>query len=248
MFKHHMKNSDYERLNRHIGYPIKNKDLIRAALTHPSYRNTRPEETYSACFQRLEFFGDAVLNFYIVRRLYKLFPDANEGLMSKLRSILVSRKLLSKIAKKIKLYQFLFLGKREQEEAEIVKDKIMADAFEALIAAIFFDLGQAKTEKFLEKYFKPYLNQKKLFLLDPNPKSTLQELTQKQYHLLPQYSNSMHKNNLFTVVVSLQGKLRTKGAGRNMREAEANAASLLIAKLKSRKRKLSFPKETALKI
>ena len=237
-----MKPLHLSKLGKSIGLTFRKDKLIQAALTHPSYQNASSEPLL-ANFQRLEFLGDAILNAYIAKKLYHLFPEANEGVLSRLRSILVSRKLLARIAKKIKLSQYLLLGSTEKKQLSFAKDKLWADCLEALIAAIYFDCGQKKTEAFLERYFGPYLNQKKLFLLDPNPKSTLQELVQKEFHILPSYENAQKRKNQFHVWVSVNGKMRSKGIGSTIREAEANAAAILLIKLKATKR----PKASARK-
>lgn len=226
-------------LEKVVGVKFKKPKLIEAALSHPSYRNEMPVETDLACFQRLEFLGDAVLNYFIARKLYELFPDANEGQMSRLRSTLVSRKILARVAKTIRLRKFLKLGRIDQNGFAFPEEKILADSLEALIAAIYFDRGLKTTDKFLARYFSPYLNEKKLLRLDPNPKSTLQEMVQKDYHILPTYHPGIKRGDFFIASVSVRGKLKTNGRGRTLREAEADAAGKLIQKLKLRKRKLS---------
>ena len=202
------------KLRKAVGFSFRNKKLIEAALTHPSYRNECVSVKPVACFQRLEFLGDSVLNFFIARRLYKLFPDADEGLLSRLRSILVSRRVLAKIGKTIKLHRFLDIGKHEKKQFSLLKEKILADSFEALVAAIYYD-------------------QKKLFRIDPNPKSTLQEYVQKELHILPSYEIGHKEKHQFTAWVSIHGKMRSKGKGRTLKEAEAKAAAGLLKKLRS---------------
>ena len=224
------------KLERTAGLRFRNKNLLLAALTHPSYQNDKGLKTPVEGFQRLEFLGDSILNFFIARRLYALFPEANEGLLSRLRSILVSKKFLAKIARSIRLRSSLLLGERERKQPKSLHEKIMADAFEALLAAIYFDRGQRAVEKFLLKCFKPYFNQKKLFQFDPNPKSTLQELIQKKFGILPVYQAHHNKNSQsFTAWVTIKRKLKTKGVGRTKQEAESQAATALLKKLKLKK-------------
>ena len=242
-------------LERMIGKPFRSKKWLLAALTHPSYQNTHEPLKSATLFQRLEFLGDSILNFFIAHNLYDLFPKANEGLMSRLRSVLVSKKVLARIAHTIRLRNHLLLGEREENHPDLVREKIMADAFEALIAAIYFDRGQKAVERFLSKCFKPYFNQRKLFLLDPNPKSTLQEFTQKNLGVLPSYRTAHQPNGtVFTAWVTIKGKRKTKGEGRTKQEAEAQAAAQLLKKLKITplktkrkkiKKKLSFEKGIA---
>ncbi len=224
------------RLEQTIGFRFRNKDLLLAALTHPSYQNEKGAKAPVKGFQRFEFLGDSILNFFIARKLYDLFPEANEGLLSRLRSILVSKKFLAKTARAIRLRSSLLLGERERKQPALLREKILADAFEALLAAIYFDRGQKAVEKFLLQRFKPYFNQKKLFQFDPNPKSTLQELTQKKFGVLPAYQTRHGENHQsFTAWVTIKRKMKTKGAGRTKQEAESQAAAALLKKLKIKK-------------
>lgn len=224
------------RLEQTIGCRFRKKNLLRAALMHPSCQTWQEPVASAESFQRLEFLGDSVLNYFIAKKLYALFPEANEGLLSRLRSILVSRKLLARVAYTIRLEKSLLLGEREQNQPPALREKIMADAFEALIAAIYFDRGQKAVEQFLLKYFKPYFNQKKLFQFDPNPKSTLQEYTQKKFGGLPLYVvRHEKKRNQFKAWVSIKKKTKAQGIGRTKQEAESQAAAALLRKLKIRK-------------
>lgn len=204
---------------------------LESALAHPSFRNENVGLKYSHDFDRLEFFGDCVLNFVVCRKLFAKFPEADEGLLSRLRSILVSRKILSRIAREIKLTQHLKLGRGLEGQEDFLKAKIYADAFEAVIAAIYFDQGFDKTEKFLLKSFTGYFDIKKLFRLDPNPKSTLQELSQRHWQKLPQYQSEFHDGN-FKTTVSLNRRKKGEASGRTRQEAEEKAARLLIRALR----------------
>ena len=234
------------RIEKAIGYKFRKKKLLKAALTHPSYpmetvgQRKQPSET----FQRLEFLGDAILNFFIARKLYELFPKANEGLLSRLRSTLVSRKLLARIARTFRLKSYLLMSKRKEMRPDLMHEKIVADTFEALIAALYFDRGQKVVEQFLIKRFRPYFNEKKLFQLDPNPKSTLQEYTQKKFGTLPVYQACWNKKSQsFTARVIIKRRLKAKGMGRTKQEAETQAAQALLKKLRIR-RKISSAKES----
>ncbi|MBI1977598.1 MAG: ribonuclease III [Candidatus Omnitrophica bacterium] len=222
-------------LEKAIGNTFRNKKLLQAALTHPSYSTEIGTEKLPQNFQRLEFLGDAILNFFIARRLYQLFPKANEGTLSRLRSTLVSRKLLVRIAQSIRLKKYLRLGKSGLYHPDLVMEKILADAFEALIAAVYFDRGPRAVERFLAKHFKPYFNERKLFQLDPNPKSTLQEYTQKEYGTLPIYQSQFYKKRASfaaSVAIKRKSRLKAKGVGRTKQEAEAHAAQTLLKKLR----------------
>ena len=221
------------RLEQTIGYRFRDKNLLLAALSHPSYQNEQELSAQVQSFQRLEFLGDSVLNFFIARKLYELFPEANEGLLSRLRSILVSKKFLARVARSIRLRSSLLLGERERKQPVPLREKILADAFEALIAAIYFDRSEKAVERFLMKHFKPYFNQKKLFRFDSNPKSTLQEYTQKKFGILPTYQVRRKKDSdLFMASVIIKRRMKAEGMGRTKQEAESQAAAALLRKLK----------------
>ncbi len=186
---------------------FRNQELQDAALFHPSYRNENSPRPELENFDRLEFFGDAILNYVICRKIFKVFPDSDEGMLSRLRSILVSRRILSRISKELRLIKFIRLGKSLQNQPEFLKSKIFADTLEALIAAYYFDQGFEKTEKFILKCFSGYFDAKKLLRLDPNPKSTLQELSQKYWQKLPLYT-SINANSLIKTTVSIGRRYR----------------------------------------
>ncbi len=220
------------RLNRAIGHVFRNKALLQSSLIHPSVSQSLP----NADFQRFEFLGDSVLNFFIAAKLYETFPEANEGFLSRLRSILVSRKLLAKIARSIRLKSFLTLGLAIAEQPARVQEKILADSFESLLGAIYLDGGYNRAHRFLLRYFTPYLNEKKLLQVDSNPKSALQEHVQKKWHILPAYASRQEKKDRFTVWVSIHGKMKTKGEGETKQEAETEAAGKLLKRLEKNKK------------
>lgn len=210
---------------------FRNPKLRDAAVCHPSYRNENIAEKFCDDFDRLEFFGDCVLNFVVCRKLYKKFPEADEGMLSRLRSILVSRKILSRIARECGFAKQMKLGRGLAELDDFAKAKMHADGFEAYIAAYYFDQGFERTEKFLLKCFAGYFDVRKLFRLDPNPKSTLQEISQRHWQKLPVYQSEPAEGGVMaSAAVNLRKK--AKAFGRNRQEAEENAARLLIRKLR----------------
>lgn len=214
-----------------FGIRFRRELLLHAALFHPSYRNENALKTKYENFDRMEFFGDAILNFVICRKLYEVFPEADEGMLSKLRSILVSRRILSRIAKELKLPSYMRLGKSLQKQETYLKSKLFADVFEALIAAIYFDQGFAKTREFILKHFHSYFDAKKLFRLDPNPKSTLQELVQKHWQKLPLYESRQTDRSTETTV-SITRTRKATATARTRRESEEKAARILLRTLR----------------
>ncbi len=217
-------------IQKKTGIALKKALLLEAALSHPSYRNERAYRELEN-FDRLEFFGDSVINYVVCLKLLALFPKADEGELSKLRSILVSRQVLFRPAKNTGLAPLIQLGRSLIHQPEREKVKIYADAFEAFIAALFFDQGLKKTQAYLLKVFKPYFDPKKLYRLDPNPKSSLQELTLRQWKRLPDYRLEPHGKG-FKSTVSAGGKWKASALGRSRQECEEKAASLLVRKIR----------------
>ncbi len=226
--------------------PFRKTNFLEAALTHPSHRPGK-RDLKTENFDRLEFFGDSILNFLICRALIKRFPSADEGEMSRLRSTLVSRRILARIAQSLKLKRLIKVGPGMKNEPPQAHEKIMADAFEALIAAVFFDQGLGRTENFLMDLFDPYFNPKRLNRLDPNPKGSLQILSQKHWQKLPEYEITEASGG-FTANVRIHSKLKASAHGKSKRGAEEKAARALIIKIrqgfsgalkKSSERKLS---------
>lgn len=229
-----------------LGIRFKNPDYLLAAISHPSYRNENPAIPLED-FDRLEFFGDAILNYAICRRLYDKFEDANEGLLSRLRSILVSRKILLRVALSLGLTRFVRLGRSLQDQPDIGKSKLVSDCFEAVIAAIYFDQGLEKAEKFIWTHMKSYFDSKKLFRLDPNPKSTLQELTLKHWKKLPVYDQKITPAGI-KIVLTLNSRNRTSAIAETRREAEERAARQLIRIVRQNLSRVSKTKSSGRKL
>lgn len=215
---------------RFLGLTFSNAKLLEAALTHPSYLNENPHLRL-ADFDRLEFFGDAILNFVICCELVADFPEADEGILSRFRSTLVSRKILARVAGELKLGGHLKLGHGLHNDQGNQQSKILADALEAVIAAIYEDQGLETVREFILKHFRPYLNPRRLFKLDPNPKSTLQELSQKHWKKVPDYSWKAARRGI-RVEVRIGRKYRIVVTGKNRKDLEEKAARELLRKLR----------------
>ncbi|MBI3317429.1 MAG: ribonuclease III [Candidatus Omnitrophica bacterium] len=210
---------------------LKDPELLEAAMTHPSWRNENPPKKLDD-FDRMEFFGDAILNFVICCKLYVKFPEADEGLLSRLRSILVSRKILARLAKKIRLSSFIRIGKSLREQQDFPQHKILADSLEALIAAIYLDCGFDAVRRFILRLYDGLFDSRKLFRLDPNPKSTLQEISQKNWQKIPIYTNRPLSNGLIQSLVTIDRRRNKKASARTRKEAEEKAARDLIRKIR----------------
>ncbi len=228
-----LKPIDYKTLEKTLGLKMKKQGGYESALTHPSFRyeNKVPPLDH---FDRMEFLGDAILNEVICRKIYQTFEDADEGLLSRLRSTLVSRRILIKIARDLKLNKFMRLGRGfKKSSPAFLKAKVLADVFEALIAAIYFDRGKKITEAFILNHFAEYFDIKKLFRLDPNPKSTLQEISQRYWKKLPQYDSAQVAKGI-QVTAWIDGQKRAKAVARSRKEAEEKAARALVIKLRKK--------------
>lgn len=221
---------------RGLNLSFTNPKLLEAALTHPSYRNERPHLRL-ADFDRLEFFGDAILNYVICCELIEDFPEANEGILSRFRSTLVSRRILSRVARELKLGKQMKLGQGLQREKGTLQSKILADTLEAVIAAIYEDQGLESAREFILKHFRSYVNPRRLLRLDPNPKSTLQELSQKTWKKIPEYGWKPTRLGI-QVQVRVGRKYRVTVTGKNRKELEEKAARELLKKLR---RELKLP-------
>jgi len=224
---------DFKALEKALGIKIKKKGGYESALTHPSFRYENKVGPLDH-FDRMEFLGDSILNEVICRKIYDLFLDADEGLLSRLRSTLVSRRILIKIARDLKLNKFMLLGRGfKKSSPAFLKAKVLADVFEALIAAIYFDRGKKTAENFILNHFADYFDIKKLFRLDPNPKSTLQEISQRHWKKLPQY-DCLPTAKGVQVTAWIDGQKRAKAVARSRKEAEEKAARALVLKLRKR--------------
>ena len=215
-----------------LNFTFDNPRLLEAALTHPSFRNEHPHPHIRLPdFDRLEFFGDAILNYVICCELVKTFPEANEGILSRFRSTLVSKRILSRVAREIRLGRFLKLGHGLSKEKGAQQGKILADSLEAVIAAIYEDQGLVQATQFILKHMTSYLNPRRLLRLDPNPKSTLQEVTQRQWKRIPEYTWKLTRTGI-RVEVRVGRKYRVSVTGKNRRELEEKAARELLKKLR----------------
>lgn len=211
-----------------IGIEFNNKDLLKIALTHKSYSEYKKTVESN---QRLEFFGDSILGLIISEALFAHSGSLSEGEMTKLKSSLVSEKSLAECAREIRIGEFLYLNKGEEKSFGRDKDSILADAFEALVAAIYLDQGFSKTKDFILKLFKSKLDSP-FSAKDTDYKTALQEITQKQVNMTPEYemirkSGPEHRP-IFSVEVFLGGWPLGTGTGKSIKLAEQDAAKNVI--------------------
>lgn len=177
-------------LQQQINYQFQELDHLIESLTHRSFVHEFSKQKRRS-YERLEFLGDAVLGSYITYELFTKFADESEGKLSKLRSALVNERALADIGRFIKIDQMVLLGKGELVNP--INDSIICDVFEALIGAVTMDTDMNRAYELLQDIIGEYesfsrsafIDEKKLYLFDP--KSTLQELTMREYKTLPEY-------------------------------------------------------------
>lgn len=233
---------DHERvkeLETALGCRLADTTLLEQAFVHPSL-----DTAGSANYQRLEFLGDEVAGLAVSILLYRRFPDAEEGQLSRARAYLTNEGSFADIARTLGLGDLLILGKGEEKTAGREKDSILADVFESLMAVIFLSSGWDTALKVAERIFIPRFGaaadvEGLLRHIDQDHKSHLQELAQMTGQQLPSYTlagkEGPDHESLFTVECRALG-LTATGTGRNRKAAEQEAARRLLDLLKEEDR------------
>ncbi len=226
--------TDLATLQQTLGVSFNDLSLLEQALVHSSYVNENPGFAPTSN-ERLEFLGDAILGFIIARELYMRFPNLSEGEMTKLRSSLVRRDALSRIARAISLGNYLYLGKGEEASGGRRKPVNLAGALEAVIAAIFLDRGLSIARDFVLKAADKELNKMLSQGVEADYKSRLQELIQARYQQTPTYkiieATGPDHDRTFTVEVRVGNTILGRGSGKSKKAAEAEAARLVLDQL-----------------
>ncbi len=213
-----------DELEARIGYSFANRKLLQTALTHSSYAN---EAHKGECNERLEFLGDAVLSIIVSDYIFKNFSHKKEGELTRLRSQLVCEQALAGYARKLGLGKFLRMGKGELHSCGYDRPSILADGFEALIAAIYLDGGMERAREFVLSYALPEI-ERPTTTKPHDYKTTLQEIVQQsdgdrlEYVLVGESGPDHNKH--FVAEVHLNSNIIGKGGGRSKKEAEQNAA------------------------
>jgi len=221
------------RLEKAIGYPFRNKKLLENVLNHRSYVNEHPAGNIEDN-ERLEFLGDAVLNLIAGHMLMDRHPEVTEGELSRMRANLVNEARLAEIARSIDLGDFIQLGKGELQTNGREKNSILADAFEAVTAAIYLDGGFKKTFRIISKHFKTFFASIAADAAEQDYKSRLQELVQTTHKVTPTYKvvaeTGPDHDKVFSVVVKVQ-RLTARGTGKSKKVAEQEAARNCLERL-----------------
>ena len=217
-----------------MGIPFNDLSLLRQALVHRSYINESPGLAL-ASNERLEFLGDAVLGLVIAEKLYLEYPHLSEGEMTKLRSALVRRDSLARIARAISLGNYLYLGKGEEASGGRDKPTNLAGTLEAVIAAVSLDQGSAIARDFILRLLNKELQKVVSQGVKADYKSQLQELTQSRQQPTPTYylvgaTGPAHERS-FTSEVRVGNTPLARGSGKSKKAAETEAARLALEQL-----------------
>ena len=219
-------------LEKKLNYTFKNSELLKNALTHSSYANENRAEGISSN-ERLEFLGDSVLGFVTAKHLYSMQPTLSEGKMTRLRAELVCEQSLHGVALDLDLGRYLRMGHGEEKNGGRQRASILADATEAVIAAIFLDGGIEAAVSFVERMVLSPEAVKAHHASDY--KTELQELVQRKPDQQLKYTDAGESgpdhDKVFLSEVSLNGELIGRGSGRTKKEAEQAAACRALERL-----------------
>lgn len=222
-------------LEKRLGHRFRKRDLLVAALTHPSHRHEIGGEG-AEDNQRLEFLGDAVIGLLAAEHLYAGDPEMREGEMTKLRSVLTNRAGLAAVGATWELGSLLRMGKGEAGSGGATRDSNLADAVEAILGAVYEDGGIKAARKLYARHFAPRLESGAGRNPDEaNPKGRLQEYTQRRWQENPEYEIVEERGPAhgreYVAVVAVHGEKVATGVGAGKRAAEAAAARAAMEKL-----------------
>ncbi len=234
---------DLDELERCLDYHFKNPALLQQAITHKSYLNEARERSQSSAIggsggdnERLEFLGDAVLDLVISQDLLINYPDTPEGELSKMKARIVSEIALAKVARRLEIGRFLLLGRGEEITQGRTKPSLLANALEAILAAVYLDGGLESASHVIQRIFKDEIEDLHKTAAFTDYKTELQELCQRDYEILPTYTvlseSGPDHQKTFEVQISIKGNVYGRGIGRSKKEAEQRAAREALEKLK----------------
>lgn len=221
---------DLERFSRRLNYQFKKSAYLKQALTHCSIGTEN--------YERFEFLGDSILSFVIANELFHRFPSQSEGQLSRLRSFLVRGDMLGEIAKELELGDFLFLGQGELKSGGFRRVSILADALEAIFAAVFFDGGIEAAQEVILKLYRSRLDDPHLNDCLKDAKTQLQEYLQAKKIALPEYTlvkvEGDEHDQIFHINCEVNAlKQVSYGKGSNRRKAEQLAAHAMLEQLRT---------------
>jgi ribonuclease-3 len=223
---------------RTLGYFFKDLSLLRMALTHPSVAHEQGPNATVYHNQRLEFLGDAVLQLVLTRELYMKFPGFGEGPLTKARAQLVNRRTLAEHGKRLEIGKFLQLSKGEELSGGRDRQSSLADAYEAVVGALFLDSNYDTGRDFIMREFNEVFREINALPTIDNPKGELQELLQAATNEAPQYklesTTGPDHDRVFVCTVHHRGTELGRGSGKNKKEAESQAAFMAMVKLREK--------------
>lgn len=205
--------------------PLRDEGLFKLAMTHRSATTDAVRDSY----ERLEYFGDAVVGLIVAQYLYEHHPDWDQGMMSKARSSVVQEGPLAEAAKTLELDQHLILGQGEEVTGGRSRPSVLCDIFEAVVGAIYIESGLEKARWFVLEQLNPFLNMVNAGDVSPHDfKSRLQEVAQALWRKTPQYRIAHEQGNAherrFMIHVIFDNEIVGEGSGRSKKEAEQSAA------------------------
>jgi ribonuclease-3 len=219
-----------------LGYTFNDQALLQRALTHRSYINENQDDALEDN-ERLEFLGDAVLDFITGLLLYNRYPEMPEGRMTSMRSALVRTETLARLASYLGVGEVLRLGKGEEEHGGRARQANLCAAFEALAGAIYLDQGITAVRKVVEPYFIPAADAILARDMDRDAKSQFQEWSQARLGHTPRYqtirTEGPDHNKRFTVQVTCDGKSYGKGTGHSKQDAAQRAARQALKRVQA---------------
>lgn len=225
---------DFSSLKQVLSYDFKNEELLVQALKHRSYLPISQEERIHSN-ERLELLGDAVLALAVIDFLYALYPYKEEGELTSMKSLVVSRRILARIARALELGEYILLSEAEEKSGGRNRASIIADALEAVIGAIYLDGGLERAREFIEQKILNNFDEIISEDLHKNFKSILLEFAQSQSLGIPLYSvksvEGPDHEKVFTVQVKIQSDVLGVGVGNSKKRAEQRAAQEALRNL-----------------
>ncbi len=218
-------------LEERLAIGVSNAGVALAAITHKSYVNEHRGEGLQDN-ERLEFLGDAVIDLAVSHRLMERFPEAREGDLSKIRAALVDEAALARIARELDLGSLLRLGRGEELTGGRQKSSLLADAMEAVVAALYLDGGLSPVLTLVDRFLSEAFERAAAGTLDRDFKTQLQELAQSRLRATPRYrvvaEHGPDHSKVFDVELELRGEVVGRGAGRSKKDAEQAAAKIAL--------------------
>lgn len=217
-----------------LGFTFRDKSLLTRALTHRSYLNENSDLPYLDN-ERLEFFGDAILDFVAAEFLYQHFPEMSEGELTSLRAALVKGETLARFAAELGVPPHVLMSRGEEAAGGRARAPLLAGAFEAIIGALYLDQGFESARQLVLRFVEPESEKIHHQRLDRDAKSMLQELSQGQFQMAPQYrlvdTRGPDHAKEFTIEVVLKDKVYGRGMGKSKQLAEQDAARIALQAL-----------------